>query len=698
MENALRLSVAGAVRVRFRVLLRIALRRGRRLPIVVFVLLLGAVAGTLALLVPGAARRRQVIQWILSVAARGLLVGFGLDCDWLGPVPRGPALIAGNHLSWIDIVAAIATWPCTFVAKREVRDWPVLGRLAAELGVVFVDRARKRDLLTAIPAIEQALGRGALIVLFPEGTTSDGRGILRFRTALFEAAVRAGAPVFPFAVIGSVDQQSAERDVRERCSVLCWVGDETLVANVWRLAAVADARFALHAGAPIDAGTDRKALAARVRQAIERRFVPVHARERSSLSAVHADRMMPIESRLRVVARRTMHVLSRVASTMSAPVLAATLVISLTYAVTPIYRFAEPRPFTGTAWYNPYDGLDGGSSDWRLSNFHAHSSAWAGLTNGEQTPDSVVAAYRRLHYDVIGVSNYESNPEQRITGTFPVYEHGWNVRKAHQIVLGPDRVVYRDFPFMQSRHQQQYMLDELSRSAAMVAIAHPTVRAADTPTDLRYLTHYDLLEVLSRFSAPADSEWDAALSSGHAVWLLASDDSHNAADSEQVGANSTRIHAPTVATHDIIDALKAGHAYGLHGVAGRTTMSLRTVQMRGDTLDVQLSGVPDTMRIVGQHGAVRAISTGAQSALGHLRAVATAEDGYLRVVAHGDSTMLYTNPVIRWNGRELPRVDAVIDWPLTIAWRGGWSLAYAGLAAGLFSRRRRATRPAAVAR
>jgi hypothetical protein len=145
-----------------------------------------------------------------------------------------------------------------------------------------------------------------------------------------------------------------------------------------------------------------------------------------------------------------------------------------------------------------------------------------------------------------------------------------------------------------------------------------------------------------------------------------------------------------VATNDIIDALKAGRAYGLHGVSGRTNLALSTVRMSGDTLDVQVSGVPDTLRIVGQNGAVRAMATGAQAALGRLRAVATAEDGYLRLVAHGDSTMLYTNPVIRWNGRELPRVDVIIDWPVTIAWRGAWLLAYVGLAVGLFSRRRRA--------
>lgn len=580
-------------------------------------------------------------------------------------------------------MAALATWRCTFVAKKEVRDWPIVGWLAQSLGVVFVDRTRKRDLLRAIPALEEALRDGELVLLFPEGTTTAGDGVLRFRSALFEAAVRARAAIYPLAISG----QATQRDVHNT-PVVCWLGEETLVANIRRLFAARGLEFSLALGAPITDG-DRKQLAARAHEHVVRQFAPVRTH---ALVPTPPHAPARAWSRTYIVTRA----LKRVATAFAAPTLALMIVISLGYAATPVYRFAEPRAFSGTSWYNPYDGLDGRSGAWRLANFHAHSEAWGGLTRGAQTSDSVTAAYRRLRYDVIGVSNYQSSPDNRVAGTFPVYEHGWNVRKAHQLVFNPAHVVWLDFPFVQTRDQQQYLLDQLSRSAPLVAIAHPEVRGARTPDDLRHLTHYDLLEVLNRYSAPADSEWDAALSTGHAAWLLASDDSHNSADTDQVGQNATRVYARSMSTGEVIEALRAGRAYGVHGVRGKTALSLRAVAMHGDTLRVSIDGDADTIRIVGEHGAVRAELRGVSARNATISAVASPDDGYLRVVAHGDSSLLYTNPVIRWDGHELPRVDVVIDWPRTIVWRAGWACAYAGMAWRLVAARRRA-RSAGVA-
>ena len=199
-----------------------------------------------------------------------LLRLFSIQCERHGASPSGPGLIVGNHLSWLDIVAALATWQCTFVAKREVRDWPIIGWLAQSLGVVFVDRTRKRDLLRAIPALERALTDGELVLLFPEGTTTAGERIRRFRSALFEAAVRAGAPVYPLALSGHATQ----RDIANT-PVVCWLGEETLFANIKRLVAARGLAFSLDLGAPIAPGADRKTLAVRARNEVARRFVPV---------------------------------------------------------------------------------------------------------------------------------------------------------------------------------------------------------------------------------------------------------------------------------------------------------------------------------------------------------------------------------------------------------------------------------------
>ena len=251
--------------------------------------------------------RRRCTQLALGTASRILLRLFGIQCERVGATPSGPALIAGNHLSWLDIVAALATWQCTFVAKHEVRDWPVIGWLARSLGVVFVDRTRKRDLLRAIPALERALADGELVLLFPEGTTTAGDGILPFRSALFEAATRAGVPVYPLALSGHVTQRDDGST-----PVICWLGEETLVANIKRLVAARGLGFSLCLGPPIATAVDRKQLAARTRDAVVRQFSPVRTH---ALVPTPPHAPARAWSRAHVVART----LRRVATALAAP-------------------------------------------------------------------------------------------------------------------------------------------------------------------------------------------------------------------------------------------------------------------------------------------------------------------------------------------------------------------------------------------
>ncbi len=655
------------------------------------VLLCVAIGGTVVIAVPGARRRQHALHAMLRRTSRLLLCVLGVYRTSRGPSVQGPALIAANHLGWLDIVCACAEWRCTFVAKREVRTWPVVGRIAMALGVVFIDRARKRDLLRAIPALERALREGQAVLFFPESTTTDGQDVLPFRSALFEAAVRSGAPVYPLAY-GAQGRDAAG-------SVACWTGDETLARSVWRVAGTRRTTCSLHVGAPIPAGDARKPLAAMARSQVRRRFVPVDA--------------PPVDAHLGTVAS-TDDAASRwperrrVASALLTPTLAILLALSVGYAATPVYRFDAPRRFTGMTWYNPYVALDTGSSRWLLSNFHAHSAAWGGLTRGEQPPDSVVSAYRRANYDVIGVSNYHATASVRDTTSFRVYEHGWNARKAHQLVFEPDHVVWGDYPLPQSLSQQQRVLDALAESGSLVAIAHPGLRDAYSPTALASLTHYELLEVLNRYAEPADTAWDAALSSGHAVWLLASDDSHNPADPSQIGVNATYVNATSTRQADILDALRGGRAYGVHRGDGSTKappLRLHSLRVHGDTLRVAILGRPDTVRVVGQQGRVRAVINGARARTGVLEIVALPDDGYLRVVAvRNDGAMLYTNPIVRWNGQAVQQLDAVVDGPRTALWHTGWLCAYVVVASLLLARRQRArsawhrpTRPQAPA-
>lgn len=232
----------------------------------------------------------HLVSGSLRMGCRLILRTLGIHSMVQGPRPTSGSLIVANHLSWIDIPVALTLWRCTIVAKSEVRRWPVIGTLAARLGVIWIDRRRPRDLLRVIPLVEDSLRRGRSVLLFPEGTTTSGREILPFRSGLFEAAVRARASVCAASL--SVSTTAGDRDA------LCWYGDETLLANVVRVAALRGARFTVHMTGPLQqTEDDRKALARRARHEALRRLSSAQRR-----AAVHGvslrakQNLRPIES------------------------------------------------------------------------------------------------------------------------------------------------------------------------------------------------------------------------------------------------------------------------------------------------------------------------------------------------------------------------------------------------------------------
>ncbi len=106
-----------------------------------------------------------------------------------GKVPTS-GLLVSNHLSYLDVLVLSALAPAVFVAKREVKRWPILGWLATLAGTVFVDRRKRMQTLTASRQMKSILDRGVTLVLFPEGTSSDGKSVLPFRSSLFEPVAK----------------------------------------------------------------------------------------------------------------------------------------------------------------------------------------------------------------------------------------------------------------------------------------------------------------------------------------------------------------------------------------------------------------------------------------------------------------------------------------------------------------------------
>jgi lyso-ornithine lipid O-acyltransferase len=151
----------------------------------------------------------------------------GIRVTTRGTMPRSGLLVC-NHLSYLDIIVLSSIRPCIFVAKRDVAGWPLFGWLAHAAGTIFVDRQRPLASAFAVTRIHAAITTGLPVVLFPEGTSSDGSTVLPFKSSLLESAVHVGCPVGTAAIAYSLDHGSVADEV-------CYWRDMTLVPHLLNL-------------------------------------------------------------------------------------------------------------------------------------------------------------------------------------------------------------------------------------------------------------------------------------------------------------------------------------------------------------------------------------------------------------------------------------------------------------------------------
>jgi 1-acyl-sn-glycerol-3-phosphate acyltransferase len=201
-----------------------------------------------------AARRdRWIRRWCLAVVHTA-----GVRTRITGAArPTGGVLIVANHISWLDIPLLAAVRPARMVAKTEVRGWPVVGVLAARGGTLFIDRDRLRALPGTVDRIAETLRGGSAVAVFPEGSTWCGRAQGRYRRAVFQAALDAGAPVQPVRIRYRVADGAAS-------TVPAFVGEDSLLASLWRVVSARGlvAEVTLRPVLAPDGHRDRRALAA----------------------------------------------------------------------------------------------------------------------------------------------------------------------------------------------------------------------------------------------------------------------------------------------------------------------------------------------------------------------------------------------------------------------------------------------------
>ena len=234
-----------------------ALRRLWRIPRMIVHLFSGL--ATIASVFPSLdapARRARIRRW-----SRRLLHLLNIDIRMTGTLAHPNALVVANHVSWLDIFALHAVGPVRFIAKSEIARWPLLGRLVAGVGTLFIERARKRDTHRVNREVGEALAAGDIVAVFPEGTTTDGARLLPFKGSLLQPVIDAGGRVQPVAI--------RYRTPAGEQSLAVVYDDITFIRSFWRISGARALVVELIAGSPLPAANKhRRELAGEAEDAI----------------------------------------------------------------------------------------------------------------------------------------------------------------------------------------------------------------------------------------------------------------------------------------------------------------------------------------------------------------------------------------------------------------------------------------------
>ncbi len=341
----------------------------------------------------------------------------------------------------------------------------------------------------------------------------------------------------------------------------------------------------------------------------------------------------------------------------------AVLFVFLPYFFAEFYIFPNSKPFTGKYWINPYQHIN---KAFIKANFHAHSRMVAGIFNGQNSINSIEDKYKNSGFKIACISNYMHISEVNEKGVTPItdYEHGVNIRKTHQLVIGGKSVDYFDFPFWQTTSQKQQIINQLAESNGFIALAHPHYYGSYSCENLKYLTGYNSMEVLSN-NSNSETEWDAALNAGKLAWVMANDDTHDI-KKEGTCKNFNQIFVDYHKPKEVIAALKCGKNAAVRLYNNKFNIKINFIEVKNDTLFYDFDGDVEKLKIT-EDGMLSKIlpSHNGQIPLRNIK-------HFIRLEAQNTNGRLLTNPIFRSNnptytiGNYLkPR----IDWLKTILFK-----------------------------
>src|SRR5277367_777389 len=225
------------------------------------------VAGT-ELAVKRPSTREERADWLHRFCASSLR-GMGIEISVVGSFPERGAVIS-NHLSYLDIIVFAALHPCVFVSKAEIRSWPVVGWMTTMSGTVYVERGHGGSAMRARKGMQAAVDAGLPVVFFPEGTTSNGSGLLKFHSGLLAQATEGGAPVTAASLrYGFQEDNGPDVSVSDD---VCYWGDRNMLGHIFTFLGLHGVRAEMRfAEGPMEFSSDklhRKQTAVEARAAV----------------------------------------------------------------------------------------------------------------------------------------------------------------------------------------------------------------------------------------------------------------------------------------------------------------------------------------------------------------------------------------------------------------------------------------------
>jgi 1-acyl-sn-glycerol-3-phosphate acyltransferase len=202
--------------------------------------------------------------------ARGFARLAGMKIEVIGPIPKAPFFLVCNHLSYMDIPAIRAVVEGVFVAKADIRAWPVAGKVVSDMGMVFIDRENRRDIPRAGTKIISKLSDGEGVIVFPEGTTTKGEDILPFNSSFLQFAAETDVAVS----YASISYRTREGETPASTAV-CWWDDTPFATHMLRLFRLRGFTAILSFGDEPVLSPDRKKLAGELREKVLEKFIPV---------------------------------------------------------------------------------------------------------------------------------------------------------------------------------------------------------------------------------------------------------------------------------------------------------------------------------------------------------------------------------------------------------------------------------------